>query len=125
LITIPSTLMLLYFHFKRGNSRIRADLIALILASTPVFIWLPLPSVADRPNPILPALCLSAHLTGFWYRALAKKIDHYLPQSSVTGSRARGFSELRIFLIDALFPLLGGFIAYFARRWVRSSMEVF
>ncbi|MBU6153036.1 MAG: ABC transporter permease [Bdellovibrionales bacterium] len=116
-ISLPLTFGLLFFHFQGGKRRTLANTISLILASIPILVLGPtLLRILPAQNPFLPALTLALHLTGFWYRTLARRLEKQLPLSSVDGARALGFPEIRIFSRNLLAPTLGGFIAFFGAQ---------
>jgi ABC-type dipeptide/oligopeptide/nickel transport system permease component len=125
LLTVAFTLSLLYFSFQNERFRILALHLTALFASIPVFVagpllllifsvWLKI--IPPFKNPILPALTLAIYLSGFWFRALQNRIDHFLPDSPVQGARARGLSERVVFLKYLLAPVAGGFAAYFGTQ---------
>ncbi len=111
------TSALLFFSFRKRIFRNASETFSVCSAALPLFILGPLLlRLSSFPNPVLPAFALSLHLTAFWFRALQKKIDVWLPRSSAAGSRARGKTEARIFWKDVLAPVLGSFFSYFGTQ---------
>jgi peptide/nickel transport system permease protein len=115
--SIPLTFFLLFLQFRGGLGRNFSEAITFLFASIPIVILGPvLLRFLAAPNPLLPALTLSAFLTAFWYRTLARRIRQNLPSSPVDGARALGFSEFKIFTRSLLAPSLGGFIVFFGSQ---------
>jgi ABC-type dipeptide/oligopeptide/nickel transport system permease component len=116
-VSIPAALTLSYLHFRNARARQWAQILSLLSASLPLFVLGPLLlRHLSLPNPWLPAFTLSLHLAGFWYRAIAKKLDGFLPRSPVPGARALGFPERRVFARALLAPVLGSLLAYFGTQ---------
>lgn len=114
---LPATFFLLFLRFSGARARTLSSIFALVLGSTPLILsGSLLLRYFSFPNPLLPAIALSLHLTAFWQRALSRQLDRRLPFSSMQGGRARGFTESRVFLRDLLAPALGSFIAYFGTQ---------
>ena len=120
---LTGTSLFLSFQSKRFHRF--AYHFSALLASIPVFVagplilllfsvWMKL--VSPVQSPYLPALTLSFYLSGFWYRALQSRIDSFLPESPVSGARARGLSETTVFFKYLLAPISGGFAAYFGTQ---------
>jgi peptide/nickel transport system permease protein len=116
-LALPATFFLLYLRFSGARAGTLSSVFVLLLGSTPLILsGSLLLRFFSFPNPLLPALALSLHLTAFWHRALSRQLDRRLPLSSVQGGRARGFTASRVFLRDLLAPSLGSFIAYFGTQ---------
>jgi peptide/nickel transport system permease protein len=116
-ISLPLTFGLLFFHFLGGIRRSASNVISLILASVPILVLGPLFLLfLPAPNPLLPALTLALHLSGFWYRTLSRRLEREVLLGSVGGARALGFPEIRVFARNLLAPSLGGFILFFGTQ---------
>ncbi len=111
---------LLYLSFQSLPFRNFALHLSALIASIPVFVagplllltfsvWLKL--IPPIRSAILPALTLAIYLSGFWFRTLQNRIDHFLPESPVSGARARGISEPLVFSKYLIAPIAGGFAA--------------
>jgi len=117
LFALPSTLGLLYLHFLRGWKRRASEFSTQMITSVPVIVLGPLLlRNSSIPNPWLPAIALSVSMTAFWYRALSRKLEAMIPTSSVTGARALGYPEFRVFYRNLLAPGFGSFVAYFGTQ---------
>ncbi len=117
LLSIPWALALAYIHFRHPDFRRFTHGFAILSASLPLFVIGPLLlRNLPLPNPWLPALTLSFHLSGFWYRAISKKLDGFLPMSPVAGARALGFPENRVFFRALLAPVSGSLLLYFGTQ---------
>lgn len=116
-LSIPWALGLAYLHFRHPSSRRFTQGFSLLSASLPLFVIGPvLLRNLPLPNPFLPALTLSFHLSGFWYRAVSRKLDGFLPRSPVAGARALGFPEDRVFFRALLAPVSGSLLLYFGTQ---------
>jgi peptide/nickel transport system permease protein len=116
-LSIPWAIGLAYFHFRYPASRRFTQGFSLLSASLPLFVIGPiLLRNLTLPNPWLPALTLSFHLSGFWYRAVSRKLDGFLPRSPVAGARALGFPEDRVFFRALLAPVSGSLLLYFGTQ---------
>lgn len=116
-LSFPFILGLNYLHFRYPWGKNWAQTFSLVAASLPVFIIGPtLLLFTPLPNPWLPALTLALHLSGFWYRAISRKLDGFLPRSPVPGARALGFAETRVFSRALLAPITGSLLAYFGTQ---------
>jgi glutathione transport system permease protein len=114
---LPMTFFLLFRQFTRNGRAALPGWLALVLASAPVYVTGPLLLwFLPLPNPLLPAFVLALHLTSVWYRALSARLGRILPVSSVSGARALGFSEPRVFLRNLLAPALGTFMVFFGSQ---------
>lgn len=117
MLSIPWALVFAFFHFRHPSMRRFTHGFSIFSASLPLFVIGPLLlRHLPLPNPWLPALALSFHLSGFWYRAISKKLDGFLPRSPVAGARALGFPETRVFLRALLAPVLGSLLLYFGTQ---------
>ncbi len=117
MLSIPSALALAFLHFRHPDFRRFTNGFSILSASLPLFVIGPvLLRNLPFPNPWLPALTLSFHLSGFWYRAISKKLDGFLPISPVAGARALGFPENRVFLRALLAPVSGSLLLYFGTQ---------
>jgi peptide/nickel transport system permease protein len=117
ILSIPWALALAFLHFRRPDFRRFTHGFSILSASLPLFVLGPvLLRSLPFPNPWLPALTLSFHLSGFWYRAISKKLDGFLPHSPVAGARALGFPENRVFFRALLAPVSGSLLLYFGTQ---------
>ena len=125
LFTFTFSIFFLYLGYQSEKWNRFWHIVSIFLASVPIFISGPLLlfvfslKLAIFPvthHPILPSICLALYLTGFWYRSISQKITNYLPQSAVPGARARGLSELRIFIFYVIAPCAGSLIRFFAAQ---------
>jgi peptide/nickel transport system permease protein len=117
LLSFPWALGLSFVHFRYPEWRKLTHGFSIFSASIPLFVIGPvLLRHLPLPNPWLPALTLSFHLSGFWYRALSKKLDGFLPRSPVEGARALGFPETRVFFRALLAPVSGSLLLYFGTQ---------
>ena len=121
--TFGMTFVFLYLGFRSERWENFWNAVSILLASIPVFISGPiilflfslqLDLFPATGHPLLPALCLSLYLTGFWFRSLSGKIRKYLPVSAVAGARSRGVDEFRVFLFYLIAPCSGGLIRFFS-----------
>ena len=124
-LTLSFSLLLLYLGYQSKNWSRFGHTLSIFLASIPIFISGPillflfslkLNIFPVTRQPLLPAICLAFYLTGFWYRSISQKILNYLPQSAVPGARARGLSELRIFIFYVLAPCAGSLVRFFSAQ---------
>jgi ABC-type dipeptide/oligopeptide/nickel transport system permease component len=125
LISIIMTFTLLYLGYLSKRWKEVGEGLSIFLASVPIFISGPLllflfsikiNLFPAMNSPILPAFCLGIYLTGFWFRSVSQKIDAYLPISAVSGARARGMDEFRIFIFYLIAPCLGSLIRFFSSQ---------
>jgi len=123
--TICFTLLLLYGAYRSDWWNRFGHSLSIFLASVPIFISGPallfvfslkLNLFPVTNSALLPSLCLSLYLTGFWYRSILQKIESYLPRSAVPGAQARGLSEWRIFIFYVLSPCAGSLIRFFCAQ---------
>lgn len=121
LFSIIFTFASLYFSFISAKFEAIAQIATVALASLPIsvlgpvlilFICVKIPLFPITKSPWLPAFCLSLHLSAFWYRALQKKIVHFLPASAVLGARSRGLPEYKVFTNYLFVPVLGSIASY-------------
>jgi peptide/nickel transport system permease protein len=117
MLSLPWALGLSFVHFRHPEWRKFIHGFSILSASLPWFVIGPvLLRNLPLPNPWLPALTLSFHLSGFWYRAISKKLDGFLPISPVAGARALGFPENRVFFRALLAPVSGSLLLYFGTQ---------
>ncbi len=123
--TLLFTSFFLYMGYRCEKWNAIGHAISIFLASIPIFISGPillfifslkLNLFPVTHHPLLPALCLALYLSGFWFRSISQKISSYLPQSAAPGARARGLSELRIFLLYVIVPCAGSLIRFFTAQ---------
>ena len=119
------SLTLLYLSFISRRWKGFADSYSIFCASVPLFISGPiflflfslhLHLFPVTQSPFLPSIVLSIYLSAFWFRALSRKMNDYLPQSAVPGARARGLSERSVFIYYVLSPCLGSFMGFFGTQ---------
>ena len=119
------TFTFLYLGYRSERWNQLWHMVSILLASVPIFISAPLllfifslktGFCPVTRHPLLPSICLALYLTGFWFRSISQKIINYLPRSAVPGARARGLSELRIFIFYVLAPCSGSLIRFFAAQ---------
>ncbi len=125
LFTFIFTLLFLYLGYLSKRWDAFGNAVSIFLASVPIFISGPLLlflfSLKLNIFPVtghalLPSICLSLYLTGFWFRSISQKITQYLPHSAVPGARARGLDEKRVFLFYLIAPCAGGLIRFFTAQ---------
>ncbi|MBS1959862.1 MAG: ABC transporter permease [Bdellovibrionales bacterium] len=113
--------LVLLGSYRSSRMRAAADAISVVIASLPVFILGPIflfvfslkaGLFPVSHHPVLPALTLAIYLTGFWYRALSRRMERYLPISAISGAHARGVPENQAFFRYLLIPSLGGYFGF-------------
>lgn len=123
--TLIFTVFFLYLGYQSKRWNQFGHAVSIFLASVPIFISGPillfvfslkLNLFPVTHHPLLPAICLSLYLTGFWFRSISQKILNYLPQSAAPGARSRGLDELRIFIFYVIAPCAGSLIRFFTAQ---------
>ncbi len=100
----------------RARMRSPARLLLNQLRSTPELVWAALLLIAVGLGPFAGTLALALHTTGVLGRLFAEAIENAAPGPAFA-LRARGVSELRVFLYATLPQVLPQLVSYSLYRW--------
>jgi peptide/nickel transport system permease protein len=125
LLSSSIAILMLFVTFIKPKLAHPLSLMTTLTSSLPLMILGPLfiilfavkfPIFEITQQIYLPAITLTLYFSGFWYRSIQNQVRLFLPQSAVSGARARGIPESQVFFRYLLIPLFGRISAYFGTQ---------